>query len=119
MIVVIIIVSIIITIIFIFINGLNGDKSIYHVRRKSTPILFIVSFLLAISKSFIPKDVYKRQALESIHPPYLFLNGVSLINNGIEKDIIEPHSKGSLLSVLKSEARGNLLVEKKDIPSNS
>ena len=34
-------------------------------------------------------------ALESIHPPYLFLNGVSLINNGIEKDIIEPHSKGS------------------------
>ncbi|CAI4053053.1 hypothetical protein SKDZ_16G1190 [Saccharomyces kudriavzevii ZP591] len=58
-------------------------------------------------------------ALESIHSPYLFLNGVSVINNGMAKDIIEPHSEGLLLSVLKSEARGNLLVEKKDIPSNS
>ncbi|EJS41404.1 prm4p [Saccharomyces arboricola H-6] len=58
-------------------------------------------------------------ALESIHSPYLFLNGVSIINNGIATDIIEPHSKGLLLHVLKSEARGNLLVEKKDTPSNS
>lgn len=57
--------------------------------------------------------------LESIQSPYLFLNGVSVINNGMVRDIIEPHSKGLLLSILKSEARGNLLVEKKDIPSNS
>ncbi|QHS76582.1 pheromone-regulated protein PRM4 [Saccharomyces paradoxus] len=57
--------------------------------------------------------------LESIQSPYLFLNGISVINNGMVRDIIEPHSKGLLLSILKSEARGNLLVEKKDIPSNS
>ncbi|AJW16369.1 Prm4p [Saccharomyces cerevisiae YJM1307] len=58
-------------------------------------------------------------ALESIQSPYLFLNGISVINRGMVRDIIEPHSKGLLLPLLKSEARGNLLVEKKDIPSNS
>ncbi|PTN17280.1 pheromone-regulated protein PRM4 [Saccharomyces cerevisiae] len=58
-------------------------------------------------------------ALESIQSPYLFFNGISVINRGMVRDIIEPHSKGLLLPLLKSEARGNLLVEKKDIPSNS
>lgn len=64
-------------------------------------------------------DVDPSTALEAIHSPYLFLNGVSVINNGIARDIIEPHSKGLLLPVLKSKAGGNLLVEKRDIPSNS
>ncbi|QID88280.1 pheromone-regulated protein prm4 [Saccharomyces pastorianus] len=64
-------------------------------------------------------DIDPSTSLETIHSPYLFLNGISVINNGIARDIIEPHSKGLLLSVLKSEARGNLLIEKKDIPSNS
>ncbi|EDO17144.1 hypothetical protein Kpol_1072p14 [Vanderwaltozyma polyspora DSM 70294] len=51
--------------------------------------------------------------------PYLFINGVSVINNGIEKDIKQAQTKGILLDKLKSFASDNVMIQKKDMPSNS
>ncbi|CCD27326.1 pheromone-regulated protein PRM4 NDAI_0K01350 [Naumovozyma dairenensis CBS 421] len=51
--------------------------------------------------------------------PYLFINGVSIINNGLSKDIKQLHSNGHLLNKLKSYSDGHIFFEKKNFPSNS
>lgn len=51
--------------------------------------------------------------------PYLFINGVSLINKSLKDDILNKHADGSLLSKLRHVADSKVSISKVDIPSNS
>lgn len=51
--------------------------------------------------------------------PYLFINGVSVINDGLKKDIVDLHSNNQLLTKLRTYSSDRVLFQKKGMPSNS
>ncbi|CDO92891.1 unnamed protein product [Kluyveromyces dobzhanskii CBS 2104] len=51
--------------------------------------------------------------------PYLFVNGVSLINKSLKSDLLNKHADGTLLSKLRYFADGKVSISKLDTPSNS
>lgn len=64
-------------------------------------------------------EVLKSTSVKQAKAPYLFINGHSLINNGIADDILKFHEKGQLLTKLKAFAGENIVFNKRDLPSNS
>ncbi|KAL3232193.1 Pheromone-regulated membrane protein 4 [Nakaseomyces bracarensis] len=51
--------------------------------------------------------------------PYLFVNGVSLVNTNLGEDVMKLHSKNQFLTKLKAYAGENVVFHKRDLPSNS
>lgn len=68
------------------------------------------SDVLLQSTTAIPKN---------LKAPYLFVNGVSLINTNIGEDVLKLHSKNQFLTKLKAYAGENVVFHKRDLPSNS
>ncbi|CCH59221.1 hypothetical protein TBLA_0B03820 [Henningerozyma blattae CBS 6284] len=64
------------------------------------------------TKKIINKD-------DTLDVPYLFINGVSVINSNLNKDIISLHVNDLLLDKLKSLAGDNVMFQKKGVPSNN
>ncbi|SCW03354.1 LAFE_0G08570g1_1 [Lachancea fermentati] len=70
-------------------------------------------------------DAYiRKHALRSVspqvsQPPYLLVNGRSVINRGLRADVLEPHDDGVLLDKLKKIAGTEVMVSRTNAPSNS
>ncbi|KAM3163723.1 Glutaredoxin domain-containing protein [Lachancea thermotolerans] len=52
-------------------------------------------------------------------PPYLFVNGNSVINSDFQSDIQDLHAQNELLAKLKTVAEGNVMFARNNAPSNS
>ncbi|CUS20396.1 LAQU0S01e05666g1_1 [Lachancea quebecensis] len=52
-------------------------------------------------------------------PPYLFVNGNSVINSDFQTDIQDLHAQNELLAKLKTVAEGNVMFARNNAPSNS
>ncbi|SCU95893.1 LAMI_0F04280g1_1 [Lachancea mirantina] len=74
---------------------------------------YILENCLAFSK--LPNPSPKHVAT----PPFLFINGKSVINSGLKSDILDLHAKGELLARFKSFGSEKVLFQRTNAPSNS
>lgn len=51
--------------------------------------------------------------------PYLFVKGISIINQPLQDDIIEPYLHNNLINTIKSTVGESVMIIKNKIPSNS
>ena len=67
-------------------------------------------------------ETYKsnyEEASQSPDVPYLFINGVSMINKSLKEDIMKQHIDGNLITKFREISDGKVSVSKVDTPSNS
>lgn len=54
-----------------------------------------------------------------LRAPYMFINGVSVINNSVEENIKTPHVEGTLIETFTKLTSNKVLVSEVQTPSNS
>lgn len=83
-----------------------------HAKGKELQDYIKLNKLTAYKSNLSPSD-------DIPEVPYLFINGVSIINKGLKDDIKKLHKDGSLLDKLRTFAGEKVMFEKANLPSNS
>lgn len=119
-----------------FIEIVNTAPMVLFVRSTEHNSIALKQFLLRsyeISPAVLTVDLDKHKegnilenfikfnklADSSIPPPYLFINGASVIDKNVKEDIIDPHMNDILIEKLKKFANGNIFFQKIKRPSNN